>query len=465
MNKNRRFRMMRPSIWSSLAARCASYIGLTLTCMGFTLFAAAQNGSTLPPRAEILYSFHPNSSTDGSKDGAFPGSELILDEASNLYGTTQSGGAYSSGTVFKFDSAGTESILYNFCTEWGCADGKAPLSLTRDKAGNLYGTTSAGGANGAGTIFRIDSTGEYKVLHNFCAQINCIDGNAPINLAWKSGKLYGVTGLGGANGAGVMFVMSLDGEEIVLKNCVVGAKCTSANLVREPVQDAEGNLYRTTPLGGEYRYGALYRVPANANKITFTKTLPLPTTTKISSNLDPAIEGQAVSFKAVVTSGAGVPTGTVTFYDGTTVIGRGALNGGEFVMGITNLPVGIDAITATYAGANGFRGSTSVVLQETIEPAGSSVAPPRSSSFTKTRPYTLSLAPWSGYPGAIVDISLSRGTLEGATEVTFNGVTAAFTVVSSSLITATVPANATSGFVEVHTSNQIWSTTIAFTVE
>jgi uncharacterized repeat protein (TIGR03803 family) len=78
---------------------------------------------------------------------------LIRDAAGDLYGTTFQGGASAYGTVFQLDATGKETVLYSFT---GGADGAYPYAgLVRDAAGNLYGTTSAGGAFGGGTVFKL----------------------------------------------------------------------------------------------------------------------------------------------------------------------------------------------------------------------------------------------------------------------------------------------------------------------
>src|SRR5277367_6582759 len=80
--------------------------------------------------------------------------------------------------------AQTEVLLYNFCSQPNCADGEGPSSsLTRDAAGNFYGTTALGGANMDGTVFELspNGTGGYSetVLYSFCSLANCADGNDP----------------------------------------------------------------------------------------------------------------------------------------------------------------------------------------------------------------------------------------------------------------------------------------------
>jgi len=108
---------------------------------------------------KVLYSFCAvfcNEYAGPDPDGEFPYAGLIRDAAGNFYGTTASGGAYKGGTVFKLDTAGNETVLYNFCSAAGCADGASPVAgLIQDAAGNLYGTTASGGAHNGGTVFKL----------------------------------------------------------------------------------------------------------------------------------------------------------------------------------------------------------------------------------------------------------------------------------------------------------------------
>ena len=159
----------------------------------------------------VLYSFCPESSCSG---GAYPHAGLIQDSAGNLYGTTYGGGGASNGgTVFKVDATGHETVLYSFCSSANCADGELPQAeLIQDAAGNLYGTTTAGGgnlnpscgSNGCGTVFKLDNTGHETVLYSFCSGPNCTDGAAPqaVVIQDAAGNVYGTTSIGGANGGG-----------------------------------------------------------------------------------------------------------------------------------------------------------------------------------------------------------------------------------------------------------------------
>lgn len=121
---------------------------------------AAQKGNTPGSAYSVLYSF---CSAPACADGDQPSSVLIEDGAGNLYGTTVQAGANFGGTVFMVDQTGQETSLYNFCAVkqgGNCADGSGPYAgVIQDEEGNLYGTTVQGGANGQGTVFRIDKQG------------------------------------------------------------------------------------------------------------------------------------------------------------------------------------------------------------------------------------------------------------------------------------------------------------------
>lgn len=154
----------------------------------------------------VLYSF------GGGADGALPWGGLILDDLGNLYGTTNQGGAYGRGTVYKLDPAGNETVLYSFTGKG--ADGQYPYgSLLRDSAGNLYGTASSGADNyckvgvlGCGTVFKLDTTNHLIVLHRFRGT----DGAHP----WaglirdSAGNLYGTAKSDATTGPGVVFMIS-----------------------------------------------------------------------------------------------------------------------------------------------------------------------------------------------------------------------------------------------------------------
>jgi uncharacterized repeat protein (TIGR03803 family) len=184
-------------------------------------------------------------------DGANPSAGLIRDASGNLYGTTVSGGTsvLGSGTVFKLDTDGVESVLYSFS---GGADGGTPQAgLVRDAAGNLYGTTSFGGdlncnsTLGCGTVFKLDTHLEETVLHAFTG---ANDGALLFeSLVLHGDNLYGTAAINGASGYGTVFKLTKSGRLNVLHsfNNLDGAFPQAALL-----RDREGTLYGTTASGG-----------------------------------------------------------------------------------------------------------------------------------------------------------------------------------------------------------------------
>lgn len=161
-----------------------------------------------------LYSFM------NQADGGFPAANVIADAAGNLYGSAVLGGDLNCtpggsrrqgnppgcGTVFKISPSGEETTLYTFTDG---ADGAWPSAgLVMDSAGNLYGTATLGGdlncgqGLGCGTVFKIDTSGHFSVIHTFIGS----DGSYPLTLLQDNhGNLYGVTQSGGPINAGVVY--------------------------------------------------------------------------------------------------------------------------------------------------------------------------------------------------------------------------------------------------------------------
>jgi uncharacterized repeat protein (TIGR03803 family) len=203
----------------------------------------------------------------GGLDGANPLAALIRDNAGNLYGTTQSGGAFHRGVVFKLDMSAKQTVLHNFT---GGADGSAPAAgggLVRDSAGNLYGTTNGGGgsticADGCGIVFKLAPTGTETVLHRFRGGA---DGAHPAAglVRDSAGNLYGITasggGLGcGGQGCGIIFRLDATGKETVLHRFTAGKD--GAGPDGGLVRDSAGTLYGTAQNGGALRLGVIFKI-------------------------------------------------------------------------------------------------------------------------------------------------------------------------------------------------------------
>jgi len=304
--------------------RLAPKRAMTLVLMTAVIIAA---GLAHAQTFTVLYSFkgEPN-------DGAGPLAGLIEDTAGNLYGTTQAGGPANSGTVFKLDQAGNETILYTFT---GGSDGGFPEygSLLRDPAGNLYGTTLEGGAASYGTVFRVSKTGKETVLHSFprnqndgegptagllpisrqiavgttesggafrsgCQGVGCgtvfeldasgrekvlysftggTDGSVPLGglVEDRQGNLYGTTNLGGMFGLGTVFKLNRKGNETVLHS-FAGSPTDGEYPIAGLVLDGEGNLYGTTPYGGPAFEGTIFKVDSTGNETVLYSFIGYP---------------------------------------------------------------------------------------------------------------------------------------------------------------------------------------------
>lgn len=242
---------------------CSPYAGLVLDSAG-NLYGTTNNcgaadssfGSGVVFKIDtaghetVLYTF------TGGTDGANPMAGLFRDSAGNLYGTTSRGGAGLSGVVFKLDNIGHYSVLYSFGT---APDGGFPLAgVVRDAAGNLYGTTNLGGAAGFGTVYKVDATGHETVLYSFKSGI--ADGAYPYAgvILDASGNLYGTTEQGGAGNVGIVFKVSQDGHETVLCNLpgAPGGSSPASGVTR----DSAGNFYGTTRGGGAGDVGVVYKM-------------------------------------------------------------------------------------------------------------------------------------------------------------------------------------------------------------
>lgn len=217
-----------------------------------TVYKIARSGT-----ATIVHNFTP----DGA-DGFNPyGAPVVRDKAGNLYGTTYQGGAFGNGTVFKIDPSGTETVLHSFIVDG--IDGYLPnAGLVLDAAGNLYGTTYAGGEFGLGTVFQISASGIESVLHSFANSDGCNPVNAGVVLKGKN-LLYGATSQCGAHGVGTVFKLTKTGVLTVLHHFAtdgIDGYLPNAGLVLDKLT---GNLYGTTFQGGAFSKGTVYKVTSS----------------------------------------------------------------------------------------------------------------------------------------------------------------------------------------------------------
>jgi uncharacterized repeat protein (TIGR03803 family) len=204
-------------------------------------------GAWLAPAAthfQVLRSFG-----SSAGDGLIPQASLIQASDGALYGTTTQGGSNNVGTVFRTLLDGTGNrIVYSFVNDG--LDGQTPsASLVEGSDGVLYGTTSGGGTNGLGTVFKLNKSGSgYAVLHHFGG---VGDGSVPVAalVEGSDGALYGTTSSGGTNALGTVFKLSKDGGGYAVLHHFGGAG-DGWNPVAALLQASDGALYGTTKFGG-----------------------------------------------------------------------------------------------------------------------------------------------------------------------------------------------------------------------
>ncbi len=195
----------------------------------------------------------------GGADGGTPFSGVIRDSLGNIYGTTLFGGTANVGVVYMVATGGSETVLHTFTG----TDGAYPYSgVLRDPAGNLYGTARSGGVGYSGLVYKIDAAGGETVVHVFTDRA---DGWSPFAglTADAEGNLYGTTYQGGP-GAGTLFKLDSAGRETLLHTFTGGTdgEQPSANVIR----DSAGNLYGTTQYGGTANAGVVFKVDATGQE-------------------------------------------------------------------------------------------------------------------------------------------------------------------------------------------------------
>ena len=364
--------------------------------------------------------------------GANPYAGLVQGTDGNLYGTTTNGGANGYGTVFRIPPAAAQptaqggpnavgtvpiitqgepfAMLHSFCSQSDCPDGANPYAgLVQDTNGNFYGITYYGGANREGTVFKITPSGTLTTLYSFCSQSECTDGDQPHAglVQGTDGNLYGTTYYGGAG--------AYESECPDSEGCGTVFKITPG----EPPTTLYSFCSQSGCTDGAGPYAGLVQA-TDGN---------LYGTTYYGGASDACDGGCGTVFKI---SRSGLLT-TLHSFDYT--------DGNEPYAGLVQDTNGNFYGTTSGAGAHGY----GTVFSESVG------LPP----FVKTQPT-------SGMVGEAVKIL--GANLTGATGVIFHGHWAAFKVVSSSLITTTVPAGATTGPVEVVTPSRTLFSNMPFQV-
>jgi uncharacterized repeat protein (TIGR03803 family) len=380
-----------------------------------------------------LHTFH-------GHDGGVPEAGLIVAPDGTFYGTTHSGGANGDGTIFQITPHGTLTTLHSFSG----ADGDSPdAGLVLAFNGMLYGTTGRGGANDQGTIFRTTLSGTVTVLDNMGS------GFVPLVQA-TNGMLYGTTREGG----GTIYTVTLDGARTTLYsfcgqgNCPDGSHPSGAL-----VQGTDGNFYGTTEGGGandgrggrHSEAGTVFRITP-AGELTVLHSFDSADGSRPFGAL---VQGTDGNFYGTTSRGGAnclpdgcgtifqiTPSGTLATlhsFDNTST--DGVYPYGGLVQGTDGDFYG----TTFYGGSNG----DGVVFRLSM-----GLGP-----FVKTLP---------AFGRAGRDVVILGSDLTGTTSVTFNGIAAAFSLLSPTAIKATVPSGATTGTVQVVMPGATLSSNVPF---
>ena len=361
-------------------------------------------------------------------DGNGPQSGLTLGSDGNFYGTAYSGGKVGVGTLFKVSQSGVFTHLADFNN----TNGSYPIAPpVQGKDGNLYGVATA-------FIYRLTTAGACTPIFQYTAANSVTVGNLPMSLVPASdGSFYGTTARGGSKGFGTVFRVSTSGAVTVLHMFDNTNGATSYSIM----QASDGNLYGTCYQGGQYNYGLVYKMaPTGAYNVLHVFTGP---------------EG-ALPVSGVIEAKDGYLYGTTK---GGGAGGRGAIyrikkDGSNFELVYS---LNGDMLEGRYLMQPGLQAATGKFYNCVMQ-GGTKVA----GTFYSLDITTFNVAPQTGMVGETV--TLTGLGFTGASAVTFNGKAAQFKVVSDTSITCTVPAGATAGTITVTTPNGTMTSKIMFQV-
>jgi len=450
-------------------------------------------------------------SFDGA-NGDSPFAPLVQGIDGSLYGTTWGGGGVKSccGTVFKLTPEGTVVTLYVFCGQINCPDGEYPYGgLLQATDGNFYGTTVGGGPGvHGGTVFKITPDGQLTTLQSFCLEELCEDGTFPYSglVQGIDGNFYGTTYGGGTHdteycettGCGTVFKITPQGKTTILHS-FSGYNTEGSAPIGNLLLGSNGNFYGTTEFGGSSTLcrtqiaptgcGTVFEITPSGN-LTTLHSFSLQDGAMPIAGLVQGLNGNFYGTTSAGGTGGGTvfemtPTGlTTTIYnfcpqnpcqDGVDPQGTliqatdGNLYGAATRGGVSALgsifKITLDGVLTTLHSfcAQGYPycpdGSsvTAGVLQATdgalygttalggIGPYGFGTL----FSFSTGLGRFVSFLRNPAKPGQMFGI-LGKG-LKGSIAVSLNNIPATFSTRSDTLIVATVPAGATTGYVIVTT--------------
>jgi uncharacterized repeat protein (TIGR03803 family) len=402
---------------------------------GGTVFQLSPAG-----KVTVLHSF---AADPKFNDGAFPQGGLMLGTDGNFYGTTPTGGIPGYGTVFKITPSGKFTIMHGFN---GVSEGESPVAPpVQGNDGNFYGTTSNGGGDVFGTVYKMTPSGKLATLYTFGGVVRY-----PTDLILGTdGNFYGTTlGGSGTNVNGTIFKITPHGKFTLLHsfNGTDGQRPMGTI-----IQATDGNFYGTTRAGGSGGEGVAYKMTP-AGVLTVLRNFANDTFGLAPfAGLVQATDG---NFYGATTSDPGVGFGTLF-----QLTSKGVFTDLVFLTNFTGKFPGANPQVTLFQHTNG-------TLYGQTYGGGSQAKGVIYSLGMGLGPFVSFVGPeFSGKVGNTIEI-LGQG-LTGATKVSFHGVSATFSVVSDTYMTAVVPAGATTGSVTVAThggkltSNRVFRVTPA----
>jgi len=376
----------------------------------------------------------------GCTDGSYPDGGLILGADGNLWGTTTSGGTSNEGTVFKMTPAGNATILWSFNarnSEQGYP--YHPVLLAQD--GNYWGTDPGVYSGTYGVLYKITPAGALTAF-----PFNYTNGANPnIPTQGTDGNFYGIARGGGAHGFGTVYKATPSGVITVLHDFAAGV--LDGNLpVGTLVQGNDGNFYGMTYAGGASNLGTIFKISKTGNfsllysfkgwgfgdgALPYTGLILGTDGNFYGSTANGGTKNAGALFKFT-------PSGTIT-----TLYSFCAVTCSDGYYPEVPLVQHTNGKIYSNSTGNSLGGAVFFSLDLGIKPFAG-------------------LVTWTGKVGKSIGI-LGQG-LTGTTKVTFNGTTASFTVSSDTFLTATVPAGATTGFVNVTTPGGVLKSNRKFLV-
>ncbi|HEY4842101.1 MAG TPA: choice-of-anchor tandem repeat GloVer-containing protein [Terriglobales bacterium] len=399
-------------------------------------------------------------------DACCPLGALVLGASGDLYGTTGDLSSSSPQVAFRISTAGVYKTLYTF------ADGNSlPSVLTAGGDGNFYGTEAdADGYGNVGGVFHIAAAGTFKLLYGFDNTVN-VSGPSTGVVRDSNGKLYGTTAFPSGTGNGALYDVTTGGKLTDIYNFPATLNFDEA--ANNMMQASNGNLYGASYNGGTGASGGLYELTsANAfSSYSFATDSNMGSGPRapLMQNTNGIIYGSNSSGNAV-TGGAlfELNIGAAPFISLVTPVHSGEEGAQVQILGqgFSSSSVvkfgGIEATTTTLTGSTFILATvpTGALTGDVTVTTGSTVLS-TVSSYSIT-PTLKSFEPPSGPVGT--EVTITGTGLTQATKVTFDNVSATFTVNSDSQITATVPTAAATGKIKVTTKGGSATSSKSFTV-